>query len=78
MLENGIMSSDRLEWRFLVWIRDFYRGVSLYFRRITDPSTNYRNWFIPEPLPEEVETLAEDFDIVEVDNVDDTIIEMPG
>ena len=75
MSENGVMSTDRPECRFLVWIRDFCRGICLYFLRVID-NTNY----IPEPPPntpsEELESLTGDFTVVEVDNVDDSIVEV--
>ena len=76
MSENGVMSTARPECPFLVWIRDFCRGICLYFLRVID-NTNY----IPEPPPntpsEELVSLTGDFTVVEVDNVDDSIIEVP-
>ena len=74
MVGHGGMRPDRPEWQFRVWIRDFCRGVCFYFLRIIDPEINY----IPEPPPEELEPLVGDVEIVEVDNVDDSITEMQG
>ena len=59
---------------FLAWMRDCFRGICLYLLYKMD-NVDY----VPSNTrPEELETLPEDFEeIVEIDNVDDSIIEVP-
>ena len=75
MVENGVMSADRPECPFLVWLYDFCL-YCLYFLGIID-ATNYIREPPADSPPDEQEPLAEDFEIAEVDNVDDSISELP-
>ena len=74
MTGNGVMS-DRPECPILVWIRDFCL-YCLYFLGIIDNTNHIREPPAYSP-PDEQEPLAEVFEIAEVDNVDDSISELP-
>ena len=84
MVESGVMSADRPECPFLVWILDLCL-YCLYFLGIID-ATNYIREPPADSPPDEQEPLAEDFEIAdsaaevnnaEVDNVGDSISELP-
>ena len=84
MVENGVMSADRQECPFLVWILNVCM-YCLYFLGIID-NTNHIPQTPADSPPGEQEPLAEDFEIAdsaaevnnaEVDNVGDSMSELP-
>ena len=75
MPENGEVWPDWPE-DLATRIRDWFRRLLLYFLHLID-GTNYTPDSPPNTRPEESELLTQDFEIAEVDNVDDSITEVP-
>ena len=75
MDENGEVWPDWPE-DFSTRIRDWFRRLLLYCLHIID-GTNYIPESSPNTRPVETEPLAQNFEIDEVDNVDDSINEVP-
>ena len=75
MDENGDVWPNWPE-DFSTRIRDWFRRLLLYWLHIID-GTNYIPESPPNTRPVETGPLARDFEIDEVDNVDDSIIELP-
>ena len=75
MDENGEVWPEWPE-DFSTRIRNWFRRLLLYWLHIID-GTNYIPESPPNTQPVETEPLAQDFEIDEVDNVDDSITEGP-